>query len=85
MFSFEGRNLYTVNHGRLHRKRQGHIQSLVLGAGLLVIAGILAIGGILADLVATNRLLLEDIRMRVLRAEIETAVHGEMNKHEDAP
>lgn len=64
---------------------QGHIQSLVLGAGLLAIAGILAIGGILADLVATNRLLLEDIRMRVLRAEIEATVHGEMKKHEDAP
>lgn len=70
---------YAQGHG------QGNIQSLILGAGLLAIAGILAIGGILADLVATNRLLLEDIQMRVLRAEIETNVHDEMKKHEDTP
>jgi glycosyltransferase involved in cell wall biosynthesis len=50
---------------------QGHVQSLVLAAALLGIAGILAIGGIMADLIATNRLLLEDLRTRVLRAEIE--------------
>jgi glycosyltransferase involved in cell wall biosynthesis len=51
----------------------GHLQSLVLAAGLLVIAGILAVTGIVADLIATNRLLLEDLRSRVLRAEIEAA------------
>jgi glycosyltransferase involved in cell wall biosynthesis len=51
----------------------GHLQSLVLAAGLLVIAGVLAVTGIVADLIATNRLLLEDLRSRVLRAEIEAA------------
>ena len=52
----------------------GHVQSLVIAAGLLAVAGILAIGGILADLVATNRLLLEDLRMRILRSEIEKSM-----------
>jgi glycosyltransferase involved in cell wall biosynthesis len=63
---------------------QGHVQSLVIGAALLAIAGILAIGGILADLIATNRLLLEDLRTRILRAEIETALNAETKKREDA-
>jgi glycosyltransferase involved in cell wall biosynthesis len=49
----------------------GHVQSLVLSAVLFGLAGIAAMGGILADLIATNRLLLEDLRMRALRAEVE--------------
>jgi glycosyltransferase involved in cell wall biosynthesis len=53
---------------------QGHIQSLVIAVGLLTVSGILAIGGILADLIATNRLLLEDLRTRALRAEIEASI-----------
>ena len=53
---------------------QGHVQSLILGAGLLALSGIIAIGGILADLVATNRLLLEELRTRVLRSEIQAAL-----------
>ena len=52
----------------------GHVQSLVIAAGILAVSGIVAIGGILADLVATNRLLLEDLRTRILRAEIERGV-----------
>ncbi|MDJ0514661.1 MAG: glycosyltransferase [Methyloceanibacter sp.] len=56
---------------------QGHIQSLVIAVGLLAISFILAIGGVLAELVATNRLLLEDIRMRTLRAEIDKATTAE--------
>lgn len=53
----------------------GHVQSLVLAAALFALSGILAVGGILADLIATNRLLLEDLRTRALRAEVE-AVRG---------
>ena len=49
----------------------GNIQSLVLAAGLLAVSGILAVGGILADLIATNRRLLEEIRERQLRAELQ--------------
>ncbi|MGB5557823.1 MAG: glycosyltransferase family 2 protein [Paracoccaceae bacterium] len=44
----------------------GHIQSLVLSGALLAIATVFAMIGILADLIATNRLLLEDIRARSL-------------------
>ena len=51
----------------------GHIQSLVIAAGLLVLSGVVIIGGVLADLVATNRLLLEDLRTRALRAEIKAS------------
>ena len=46
-------------------------QSLVLSGALFALAGILAMGGILADLVAINRFLLEDLRTRALRAEID--------------
>jgi len=51
----------------------GHIQSLVVAEGLLALAGIIVVGGILANLVSTNRLLLEDLRMRSLRAEIKAS------------
>lgn len=59
---------------------QGHIQSLVIAVGFLAISFILAVGGILADLVATNRLLLEDIRMRALRAEIDAATRSDAER-----
>lgn len=49
----------------------GNIQSLVIGAGFLAVSGVLAVGGILADLIATNRRLLEEIRERQLRAELQ--------------
>ena len=55
----------------------GHIQSLVVAAGLLSLAGIIIVGGVLANLVSTNRLLLEDLRMRSLRAEIKASEHDE--------
>ena len=51
----------------------GHLQSLVIAASLLALAGIVTVGGVLADLVATNRLLLEDLRTRALRAEIRAS------------
>ena len=44
----------------------GHIQSLVLSGALLAVATILGAVGVLADLIAANRLLLEDIRARNL-------------------
>jgi len=66
----------------------GHIQSLILSGVLLAMATILFAVGVLADLIATNRSLLEDIRARELlrttgaRAEVvhltqtKTAEHG---------
>lgn len=44
----------------------GHIQSLVLSGVLLAMATIMFAVGVLADLIATNRNLLEDIRAREL-------------------
>ena len=49
----------------------GHIQSLVLAGALLALSGLAAMGGVLADLVATNRLLLEDVRTRQLQLELK--------------
>jgi glycosyltransferase involved in cell wall biosynthesis len=54
----------------------GHVQSLVLAGALIAVAAIIQIGGLLADIVAANRNLLEDIRARQLRSEIERARNG---------
>lgn len=50
---------------------QGNVQSLILAAVLLVTAVVVYAAGVLADLVASNRVLLEELRMRQLRAEVE--------------
>jgi glycosyltransferase involved in cell wall biosynthesis len=49
----------------------GNVQSLVLGGALIAVAAILAIAGVLADLIGTNRLLLEEIRLRMIRQELD--------------
>ena len=48
----------------------GHVQSLVIGAGLIAAGAATMIGGLLADLVAANRILLAEIRSRLLAAEL---------------
>lgn len=50
---------------------QGHVQSLILAAILVLAAFVTCAAGLLADLIAANRLLLEDLRMRQLRAEVD--------------
>lgn len=52
---------------------QGHVQSLILAAVLLVTAVVVYAAGVLADLVASNRVLLEEVRTRLLRAEVDRA------------
>ncbi|HEY8604757.1 glycosyltransferase family 2 protein [Tsuneonella suprasediminis] len=47
----------------------GHLQSLVLGVGLLVLGFLCVMLGILADLVSANRKLLEQLSNRVRRIE----------------
>ncbi|MFD2056920.1 glycosyltransferase family 2 protein [Mesorhizobium calcicola] len=47
----------------------GNIQSLVLSSALLALAGILAMSGVISELVAVNRQLLEEIRIRQLQQE----------------
>jgi glycosyltransferase involved in cell wall biosynthesis len=49
----------------------GHIQSLVIGAALIATGAVTMIGGLLADLVAANRILLAEVRSRLLAAELE--------------
>ena len=53
---------------------EGHVQSLILAAILIVTAVVIYLSGIIADLIAANRVLLEDVRMRLLRAEIDPVV-----------
>jgi glycosyltransferase involved in cell wall biosynthesis len=59
----------------------GHIQSLVLGTGALVIAVLLGVAALLAELIASNRRLLEDVRTRVRRLELGIGLgHGESQR-----
>jgi glycosyltransferase involved in cell wall biosynthesis len=51
----------------------GHIQSLILTAILLVSAVLMFLAGIITDLIAANRVLLEEVRMRLLRSEVNDA------------
>jgi len=51
----------------------GHVQSLILAAILIVTAVIIYVAGIITDLISANRVLLEEVRMRLLRAEIDPA------------
>jgi glycosyltransferase involved in cell wall biosynthesis len=55
----------------LTQEDSGHTQSLVFAAVFIVISVIMFAVGILADLMAANRVLLEDVRTRLLRREIE--------------
>jgi len=49
----------------------GHVQSLVIGAALIAAGMITLVGGLIADLIAANRVLLAEIRGRLLKAELE--------------
>lgn len=49
----------------------GNIQSLVLSGALIAVSAVLAIAGVLADLIATNRIMLEDIRARLFAQELQ--------------
>lgn len=48
----------------------GHLQSLLLATILVVTSMIIFVAGVISDLVAANRVLLEEIRMRQLKAGI---------------
>jgi glycosyltransferase involved in cell wall biosynthesis len=48
----------------------GHVQSLVIGAGMIAVGAVTMVGGLLADLVAANRILLSEVRSRMLAAEL---------------
>lgn len=65
-FAATGRFLWFYFNGR----GDGHVQSLTLAAALFVIAVILGVAGVLADLLATNRILMEEVRTRLRRLEL---------------
>lgn len=48
---------------------EGHIQSLILAAVLLILGGFLVIIGLIADLISVNRKLIEDVDYRILRMD----------------
>jgi glycosyltransferase involved in cell wall biosynthesis len=50
---------------------EGHVQSLILASILIVMAFVTYAAGLLADLIAANRRLLEEVRMRQLRGEVD--------------
>jgi hypothetical protein len=56
--------------GYLERGAAGHIQSLILAAILVISAMVLYLAGVLADLIASNRVILEEVRVRLLRKEL---------------
>jgi len=49
----------------------GHIQSLLLSGVLVALGAIIMAAGLLADLTACNRRLLEDIRVRQIKLDLE--------------
>lgn len=53
---------------------QGNIQSLVLSTVFFAIGGILVMAGLLAELIAVNRVLLEDIRLRLIKLDLGNAI-----------
>jgi glycosyltransferase involved in cell wall biosynthesis len=63
----------------------GHIQSLILTAILLLSAVLMYLAGIIADLTAANRVLLEEVRMRLLRSEVEAARQREAEAERREP
>jgi glycosyltransferase involved in cell wall biosynthesis len=52
----------------------GHVQSLILASILIVMAVVTYAAGLIADLIAANRVLLEEIRMRQLRSDVDAAL-----------
>jgi glycosyltransferase involved in cell wall biosynthesis len=50
----------------------GHIQSLILSGVLVALGSIIMAVGLLADLISSNRRLLEDIRVRQIKLDLES-------------
>lgn len=58
-----------------------HIQSVAIGGTLLTIGFLLVVLGIIADLIATNRLLIEELLYRSKRQEF-SAIKADMTDRE---
>jgi glycosyltransferase involved in cell wall biosynthesis len=57
--------LFALGHG------QGHVQSLILSLLLILLGGLSLVAAFLAGLSAANRVLLEDVRLRLRRNELD--------------
>jgi hypothetical protein len=69
---------YAVGRG------EGHIQSLMFAVLLLGLGSVLVVVGLLADLIGVNRMLLEDVRFRLRRMELDAEfkrIHGHDPPH----
>jgi glycosyltransferase involved in cell wall biosynthesis len=62
----------------------GHIQSLILAAVLLIMGFQLVILGLVADLIATNRRLLEDLQYRLRHAEMRNHRAGSVETQKNS-
>ena len=50
---------------------EGHIQSLILSAIMLIVGFQIIMMGIVAELIAINRQLLEDIQLRIKKSKLD--------------
>lgn len=62
----------------------GHVQSLILTAILSIASVLLLVAGVLADVIAANRVLLEDIRIRMLAQEWANRKRGNLSPSAEA-
>lgn len=53
----------------------GHVQSLILAAILIIVGCLVSLIGVLADLISSNRKLLEDLNYRIRKMEILAAAN----------
>ena len=74
--AISARYLYFLSRGQ----GQGHVQSLILAAVLLILGFQTIVTGLLADLTSANRRLLEDMLRRVRILEIRSSSGQESNK-----
>ena len=58
----------------------GHIQSLLVGVGAVVLSLVVALMALLGDLMATNRRLTEEVLVRVRRLDAQLAARGEVTR-----
>jgi glycosyltransferase involved in cell wall biosynthesis len=61
----------------LNPNYSGHVQSLILASISIVVSAQMFLFGMIGNLVRTNRLLLEDIRLRVRRLELKNGSNGQ--------
>lgn len=50
---------------------QGHVQSLILGTGLVLLAAMMLLAALLAELTSANRKLIEDVQWRIRALDID--------------